>query len=83
MAAGGVVKGREPKEVNNRVSEAEDRSLLAPGRCRKSHDRKKARRKVHWSDHNGNKLVEVLEFQPSDESDSEVEDKDACRCIIM
>ncbi|KAI0525146.1 hypothetical protein KFK09_004538 [Dendrobium nobile] len=31
------------------------------------------RKKVRWNDCNGNKLVEVMEFQPSDSSDSEDE----------
>ncbi|XP_072995635.1 uncharacterized protein [Typha latifolia] len=33
--------------------------------------KKNAKRKVQWNDDSGNKLVEVLEFQPSDSSDSE------------
>ncbi|CAL9106335.1 unnamed protein product [Musa textilis] len=32
---------------------------------------KGSRRKVRWNDSNGDKLVEVLEFEPSDSSDSE------------
>ncbi|XP_020572976.1 uncharacterized protein LOC110019585 isoform X2 [Phalaenopsis equestris] len=31
------------------------------------------RKKVQWNDCNGNKLVEIMEFQPSDSSDSEDE----------
>ncbi|XP_074566672.1 uncharacterized protein LOC141823305 isoform X2 [Curcuma longa] len=30
-----------------------------------------SRRKVQWNDRSGNNLVEVLEFEPSDSSDSE------------
>lgn len=41
------------------------------------------RRKVHWKDTYGNKLAEVLEFQPSDASDSDEDDADSCFCTIM
>ncbi|CAL9061883.1 unnamed protein product [Musa acuminata subsp. burmannicoides] len=44
---------------------------------------KSSRRKVQWNDRNGNKLVEVLEFEPSDSSDSEDEYGDSCICNIM
>lgn len=44
---------------------------------------KSSRRKVQWNDRNGNKLVEVLEFQPSDSSDSEDEYGDSCICTVM
>ncbi|PWA93674.1 hypothetical protein CTI12_AA068360 [Artemisia annua] len=43
----------------------------------------KKQRKVQWNDRNGHKLTEVLEYQPSDVSDSEDEESDACLCIIM
>ncbi|KAH7669753.1 ssDNA-binding transcriptional regulator domain-containing protein [Dioscorea alata] len=39
-------------------------------------------RKVTWNDVNGNKLVEVLEFYPSDTSDSE-DEQDDCVCTII
>ncbi|XP_077249497.1 uncharacterized protein LOC143889185 [Tasmannia lanceolata] len=43
-----------------------------------------SRRKVQWNDKNGNRLVEVLEFQPSDTSDSdEDEDTEYCICTVM
>lgn len=41
------------------------------------------RKKVQWNDLNGDKLVEVLEFQPSDSADSEDECEDSCICTIM
>lgn len=41
------------------------------------------RKKVQWNDCNGNTLVEVMEFQPSDSSDSEDEYADSCICTIM
>uniref|UniRef100_A0A2P2JSC2 Uncharacterized protein MANES_15G044300 n=1 Tax=Rhizophora mucronata TaxID=61149 RepID=A0A2P2JSC2_RHIMU len=47
---------------------SESNSLLPPrrgGMSRKSDKvRRKVRRKVQWNDKNGNKLVEILEFQP-------------------
>ncbi|MCE3215261.1 hypothetical protein HAX54_001507 [Datura stramonium] len=43
----------------------------------------KPKRKVQWNDINGNKLTEVLEFQPSDASDSDDDESDSCICIIM
>ncbi|KAK1260950.1 hypothetical protein QJS04_geneDACA002319 [Acorus gramineus] len=43
-----------------------------------------SRRKVRWNDCNGEKLVQVLEFEPSDTSDSEEdEESDSCMCTIM
>lgn len=57
------------------------RSLLSPLRVEKP---KSVGRKVQWNDMNGDKLVEILEFQPSEASDSEDEDdSDFCTCIIM
>ncbi|KAK9724263.1 hypothetical protein RND81_05G059400 [Saponaria officinalis] len=43
----------------------------------------KTRRKVQWNDSIGNKLAEILEFQPSDVSDSDDDDSDLCFCTIM
>ncbi|XP_047319285.1 uncharacterized protein LOC124922607 [Impatiens glandulifera] len=43
----------------------------------------KPNRKVQWNDINGNKLAEVKEFQPSDDSDSDEDDSDYCMCTIM
>lgn len=67
------------------ASEEDDESrLLLPskkgGLLKKSG---KPRMKVQWNDRNGNNLAEVLEFQPSDVSDTEEEDADSCFCIIM
>lgn len=64
--------------------DSELNSLLPPrkgGMSRRSE--KKSRRSVQWSDKNGNNLVEILEFQPSDVSDSDEEDSDSCICNIM
>ncbi|GAB2294340.1 hypothetical protein Dimus_028550 [Dionaea muscipula] len=43
----------------------------------------KARRKVQWNDNVGNKLAEVMEYQPSERSDSDDEESDACLCALM
>ncbi|KAL3634451.1 hypothetical protein CASFOL_021505 [Castilleja foliolosa] len=43
----------------------------------------KPKRKVQWLDSSGDKLAQILEFQPSDVSDSEEEDSDSCICRIM
>ncbi|OVA02337.1 hypothetical protein BVC80_9099g137 [Macleaya cordata] len=43
----------------------ESSSLLSPRKGGMSKKRsKKSRRKVQWNDKNGNKLAEILEFQP-------------------
>ncbi|KAL3648747.1 hypothetical protein CASFOL_005150 [Castilleja foliolosa] len=41
------------------------------------------KKKVQWLDKNGDKLAEILEFQPSDVSDSDEDDSDSCICTIM
>ncbi|KAJ1694329.1 hypothetical protein LUZ63_011027 [Rhynchospora breviuscula] len=48
-------------------------------------EKRNSRRKVQWNDRNGNSLVEILEFQPSDSSESEGEEEDGacCNCSIM
>ncbi|GFQ06505.1 hypothetical protein PHJA_002794500 [Phtheirospermum japonicum] len=43
----------------------------------------KPKRKVQWLDSSGDKLAQILEFQPSDVSDSEEEDSDSCICRLM
>ncbi|XP_044485842.1 uncharacterized protein LOC123211283 [Mangifera indica] len=62
---------------------SESDSLLPPRRDGMSRKCEKTRRKVQWNDRKGNKLVEVLEFEPSEASDSEDEDSDSCICNIM
>ncbi|PPD77050.1 hypothetical protein GOBAR_DD26025 [Gossypium barbadense] len=63
---------------------SESNSLLLPKKGGMSRKSEKTRRKVQWNDRNGDKLVEIMEFEPSDVSDSEDdEDKDSCICIIM
>lgn len=54
-----------PKIENRDDGEdSESNSLLPPRRGGMSRRQDKVRRKVQWNDRNGNKLVEVLEFQP-------------------
>lgn len=46
--------------------------------------RKSVMRKVQWNDEKGYKLVEVVEFEPSEASDSDSEDSfDSCICSVM
>ncbi|KAJ1292931.1 hypothetical protein BS78_01G028600 [Paspalum vaginatum] len=45
--------------------------------------RKRPNRRVQWKDRHGKKLSEVLEFQPSDSSDSDDEYLDTCICSVM
>ncbi|KAI3469814.1 hypothetical protein Pfo_026477 [Paulownia fortunei] len=66
-----------PKAVVNGESHGDDESQSL---LKKS---EKPRRKVQWLDKNGDKLAEILEFQPSDVSDSDEEDSDSCLCKIM
>eukprot|EP00258_Populus_trichocarpa_P049279 XP_024465298.1 uncharacterized protein LOC18102460 isoform X1 [Populus trichocarpa] len=44
---------------------SEFKALLPPRKGGMSRNSDKVRRKVQWNDNNGNKLVEVLEFEPS------------------
>ncbi|XP_019228296.1 PREDICTED: uncharacterized protein LOC109209480 [Nicotiana attenuata] len=81
-------KGEKNKYVDSvEASKDEDdetKALLLP--CKKgglSKDKGKPKRKVQWNDTNGNKLAEVLEFQPSDVSDSDDDESDSCICRIM
>ncbi|XP_019441099.1 PREDICTED: uncharacterized protein LOC109346150 isoform X2 [Lupinus angustifolius] len=67
----------------NSEDDSDSKSLLPPrigGMSRKSDNSKTHRKKVQWNDKNGKKLVEVLEYEPSD---SENEDDDSCICTIM
>lgn len=43
---------------------SESKSLLPPRKGGMSRKPDKTRRKVQWNDKNGDKLVEVLEFEP-------------------
>ncbi|GFQ08632.1 hypothetical protein PHJA_003007200 [Phtheirospermum japonicum] len=65
-----------PKNEERECDDDESQTLLS----KKSEIPK---RKVQWLDKNGDKLAEILEFQPSDVSDSDEEDSDSCICTIM
>ncbi|KAG6668563.1 uncharacterized protein LOC122276533 isoform X2 [Carya illinoinensis] len=67
----------------NGEEDSESNSLLPPRRGGISRKSEKTRLKVQWNDKNGNKLAEVLEFYPSDASDSDDEDSDSCICTVM
>ncbi|CAM8991805.1 unnamed protein product [Rhodiola kirilowii] len=59
-------------------------SLLAQPTGGMTRNGEKRRLSVQWNDANGNKLAEILEFQPSDASDTEEnESDDVCPCCIM
>ncbi|XP_061356806.1 uncharacterized protein LOC133301199 [Gastrolobium bilobum] len=76
--------GRKVEDHANREDDSDSNSLLPPRRGGMSRKSDKTCRKVQWNDKNGNKLVEVLEYEPSDVSDSEEdEDEDSCICSIM
>lgn len=67
----------------NGEEDSESNSLLPPRRGGMSRKSGKRPLKVQWNDKNGNKLAEVMEFEPSDASDSDDEDSDPCICTIM
>ncbi|CAA7403266.1 unnamed protein product [Spirodela intermedia] len=76
----GVVDGEESGDQESRPLLAASRrvAVMAKG------SQRNAKRKVRWNDRHGNKLAEVLEFQPSDNSDSEADDYgDSCICAVM
>ncbi|CAD5174721.1 unnamed protein product [Musa acuminata subsp. malaccensis] len=76
------VKGANRREE----AEAEKESLLPAeesGGVATGRRKKGSARNVQWNDCKGDNLVEVLEFQPSDSSDSEDEYLDSCLCTIM
>ncbi|XP_043703775.1 uncharacterized protein LOC122653882 [Telopea speciosissima] len=78
-----TVEPQRGEVAPDRKEDDELNPLLSPRKGCMSKKPKKSRRKVQWNDRNGNKLVEVLEFQPSDASDSDDEDADSCICSIM
>ncbi|KAG5004070.1 hypothetical protein JHK86_028209 [Glycine max] len=48
----------------NGEDDSDSNSLLPPRRGGMSRNCEKTRRKVQWNDRNGNKLAEVLEYEP-------------------
>lgn len=84
-----VEDGEDEREALLPLKKHESEEALLPppprrgGMSRKSEKTRKVPRKVQWNDRNGRKLTEVLEFQPSDASDSDDEESDSCVCSIM
>lgn len=80
-----VVEEVEKDEINvgEERENDETEALLPPRRGGLSKNLGKPKRSVRWNDRDGNKLAEVLEFQPSDASESDDEDSDSCLCVIM
>ncbi|KAL9996951.1 hypothetical protein Hdeb2414_s0007g00254951 [Helianthus debilis subsp. tardiflorus] len=81
-----LIENGNQEKGGEKVEDEDDESkkLLLPkkgGLSKKKSGNK--HRKVQWNDRNGYKLAEVLEYQPSDVSDSEDEDEDSCICNIM
>ncbi|CAL0316735.1 unnamed protein product [Lupinus luteus] len=86
MAVVASLEASKVEDHANGEDDSDSKSLLPPrigGMSRKSDNSKTHRKKVQWNDKNGKKLVEVLEYEPSDVSDSENEDEDSCMCTIM
>ncbi|XVF66416.1 hypothetical protein PTKIN_Ptkin10aG0033700 [Pterospermum kingtungense] len=79
----GTIDSPKVEDRINGEDYSESNSLLPPKKGGISRKPEKTRRKVQWNDKNGNKLVEILEFEPSDVSDSDDEDSDSCICVIM
>ncbi|KAL9688344.1 hypothetical protein QQ045_032765 [Rhodiola kirilowii] len=73
----------EIQDVVEGMEVDEKELLLPPRKGGMSRKVDKTRRKVQWNDRNGHSLVQVLEFEPSDQSDSDDEDLDSCICTIM
>lgn len=69
--------------ISKEDDDDESKLLLLPSKGGLSKKSGKPRLKVQWNDKNGDKLAEVLEFQPSEASDSDEEDGDNCFCRVM
>lgn len=82
-AVGGIDSAKVADHHVNGEEDSESNSLLPPRRGGMSRKSEKTQRKVQWNDRNGNKLTEVMVFDPSDVSDSDDEDSESCICTIM
>ncbi|WJX17238.1 hypothetical protein P8452_07173 [Trifolium repens] len=78
-----VINGVKVEDHVNGEDDSDSNSLLPPRRGCMSRNCDKTRMKVQWNDKNGNKLAEVLEYEPSDVSDSEDDEDSDCICTIM
>ncbi|XP_024986184.1 uncharacterized protein LOC112521511 isoform X2 [Cynara cardunculus var. scolymus] len=77
-----LVNGNQEKDLIDEEIVDESEKLLLPKKGGLSTNSGK-KQKVQWNDDNGDKLTEVLEYQPSEASDIDEEDSDACICNIM
>nr|KYP56598.1 hypothetical protein KK1_002842 [Cajanus cajan] len=56
--------GEKVEDHVNGEDDSDSNALLPPRRGGMSRNCDKTRRKVQWNDRNGNKLAEVLEYEP-------------------
>ncbi|KAM3316348.1 hypothetical protein ACQJBY_034455 [Aegilops geniculata] len=85
-AASAAVYRTSSAPVGGSKDNVGERKALLPrrpegGTARKAY--KGPKRRVQWKDTHGKKLAEVLEFQPSDSSDSDDDYLDTCICSVM
>ncbi|VFR01545.1 unnamed protein product [Cuscuta campestris] len=79
-----VESDKDEMNVEKEEEEVEESKFLLP--CRRGGLSKKTgnpKLKVQWNDRNGENLLQILEFQPSDASDSDEEGSDSCMCRVM
>ncbi|KAM7258441.1 hypothetical protein ACFE04_014182 [Oxalis oulophora] len=78
-----VSQNFEDQSDLNGEDDNESTSLLPKRKGGISRKSNSIKRNVQWNDNNGNKLTEVLVYEPSEVSDSDDEESDACMCIVM
>ncbi|KAG2296644.1 uncharacterized protein LOC106388034 isoform X1 [Brassica napus] len=79
-----IVEVQVCEEEEEEEEESESQCLLPPprkGGMSTSSD--KIKRTVQWTDNKGDNLAEVLVYEPSEVSDSDDDDSDACICTII
>ncbi|KAK1435389.1 hypothetical protein QVD17_01151 [Tagetes erecta] len=80
---------RENDEIKSKLLVKEDddelNKVLLPrkGGLSTPNSSVKKNHKVQWNDNDGNNLTQVLEYQPSEASDFDDDESDACICNIM
>lgn len=60
----GTIDSQKDEDHSEGEDYSESNSLLPPKKGGMSRNLDKTRRKVQWNDNHGNKLVEILEFEP-------------------
>ncbi|KAF8053024.1 hypothetical protein N665_1475s0007 [Sinapis alba] len=83
-----IIVSLKSSEVEDQVCEEEEESesqclLPPPRKGGMSTSSDKIKRTVQWTDNKGDNLAEVLVYEPSEVSDSDDDDSDACICTIM